>query len=274
METNRKYCANKFALTAGWPKRATVYSIIVLTFMLSACSPSREFLVRPAPQATRLNRIAVFPLENLSGTPEAGDRATAALVSKLYNSNLVNLVEPGEVQQFIIRSRIRVAGELDLDTIREAARQLTADGIIFGSVNEYTFITTDLGQVPTVSIALRLVDADTGEIVWAATHSLQGDFKETVFGIGRVNSVVTLSEIAVDDLIEALGVAMYPEREELYAGKAKPAVKPGLKPAKPPEAPVLPTAPPPTGLEAVEGERERARGAVLKEWESIKGMSQ
>ncbi|MBI5118298.1 hypothetical protein HZA56_17620 [Candidatus Poribacteria bacterium] len=257
-------------------KRAIVCRIIVFALMLSGCSQSRQFLVRPAPAAARLNRIAVFPLENLSGTPDAGDRATASLVSKLYNSNLVNLVEPGEVEQFILRSRIRVAGELDLDTIREASRQLAADGMIFGSVNEYTYITTDLGQLPTVSMALRLVDANTGEIVWAATHSLQGDFKETVFGIGRVNSVVTLSEIVADDLIEALGVAMYPEKKELYAGKAKPtkaAIKPGLEAAKPSEAPVLPTAPVKPEGGDIQAEKERAHGAVLKEWEDIKGVT-
>ncbi|RJP72406.1 MAG: hypothetical protein C4532_06000 [Candidatus Abyssobacteria bacterium SURF_17] len=247
--------------------------VLVLIVLFGACAP-QQFLVRPAPEITRLNRIAVFPLENLSGEPDAGGRVTSILASDLYNSGLVDIVEPGEVQQFIIRSRIRVAGQLDLDTIREASRQLAADGIVFGSINEYTVIATDLGPLPAVSMTLRLVDANTGEIVWAATHSLQGDFKETVFGIGRVNSVGSLSEIVVQDLVLALGAAMYPEQEKIAAATFPRRVTTELTPKLPPEEPVIPLAPTMQELEAVEAEKEKAHSAVLQEWETIKGISQ
>lgn len=246
-----------------------VFSVIVF----AACA-SRQFMVRPAPQVARFNRIAVFPFENLSGEPEAGSRVTAILVSELHNSNLVDVVEPGEVQQFILRSRIRVAAQLDAETIREASRQLNADGIMFGSLNEYTVITTDLGPLPSVSMSLRLVDAHTAEIVWSATHSLQGDFKETVFGIGRVNSRGMLSEIVVGDMVDALGVAMYPEAEKVYAKRPERVVKRELTPKKPIEEPVIPLAPTEEELETIQTEKERAHGAVMQEWETIKGLSQ
>lgn len=247
--------------------------VVVLTLLFCACA-SQQFLVRPSPEITRLNRIAVFPFENLSGEPDAGGRVTSIMASELYNSGLVNLVEPGEVQQFILRSRIRVAGQLDLDTIREASRQLTADGIIFGSVNEYTVITSDLGPLPAVSMTVRLVDANTGEIVWAATHSLQGDFKETVFGIGRVNSLGSLSEIVVKDLILALGTAMYPEEEEIAVAKYPRRVSTELKPRIPIEEPVIPLPASREELEAIEAEKQKAHSAVMQEWEIIKGTSQ
>jgi TolB-like protein len=234
---------------------------------------TREFQVRPAPAVARLNRIAVFPLENLSGEPEAGSRVTSVLVTSLYNSSLVNVVEPGEVQQFIIRNRIRVAAQLDADTIREASRQLNADGIVFGSVNEYTVILTDLGPIPAVSVSLRLVDAHTTDMVWSITHSLQGNFRETVFGIGRIDSLGTLSEIVVADVVDALGVAMYPEQETVVKVSPR-AVRTELAPARPLAEPVIPLAPTPEEMEAVETERQRAHGAVIKEYETIKGLSE
>ncbi len=255
-------------------KKSTLERFVAVGLILVFASCGRtQFSVRPAPEVTRFNRIAVFPLENLSGAPEAGSRVTSILVSELYNSNLVNLVEPGEIQQFIIRSRIRVAAQLDLDTIRAASRELTADGIIFGSVNEYATITTDLGLLPAVSITLRLVDANSGEIVWSATHSLQGDYKEIVFGIGRVNSLGVLSEIVVKDMVQALGAAMYPEGKEGYVARLPLKVKKELVPAKPIEEPVIPLAPTREELESTEAEREKAHGAVLQEWETIKGIS-
>jgi len=254
-------------------KRVITLMVVGLILAVSACS-QKQFLVRPAPEVTRFNRIAVFPFENLSGVPDAGGRVTATLVSELYNSNLVNVVEQGEVQQFIIRSRIRVAGQLDLDTIREASRQLNADAIMFGSVNEYDEVTTDLGPLPAVAITVRLVDAHTGEIVWAMTHSLQGDFKEGLFGIGRVNSPVALSEYVVADTVEALGVAMYPGESQIYEERASKTVKRELKATKPIEEPVIPLAPTKSEIEAIDTEKERARGAVQQEWETIKGLSE
>jgi len=243
---------------------------IGIIFMLAGCGGSREIVVRPAPEVTRMNRIAVFPLQNLSGAPEAGSRVTQVLVSSLYNSNLVNLVDPGEVQQFILRSRIRVAGELSLEGIRDAARQLGADGMLFGSVNEFTTIPTEEGELPAVSITLRVVDASSGEIVWSVTHSLQGDFKEKVFGIGRIESVGILSEVVVAELVEALGVAMYPEGQKYFGDGASPKAKGELIPEGGIDAPVIATAPTKADVENMALEKERAHSAVQQEWETIK----
>jgi TolB-like protein len=242
-----------------------------LAFSFAACG-SHQYLVRSTPQGVTFNRIAVFPFENLSEIPEASGRVTNMLVSQLNSAHIVNLVEPGEVQDFILRSRIRYASQLDLDSIRQASRQLNADGIIFGSVNEYTIITTDLGPLPAVSASLRLINADSGDIVWSQSYSLQGDFKETFFGIGRVNSLAMLSEIIVQNMVDDLRVA----------------ISEAARPPKPIEAtsveaekqgdiqgePVLPPAPNRPDAREAESEREKARSNTQQEWESIKNLSQ
>ncbi|RJP21800.1 MAG: hypothetical protein C4520_09080 [Candidatus Abyssobacteria bacterium SURF_5] len=255
-------------------KQTRISIIVALGILLSlpACG-SRTYVVRPAPEVVSFNRIAVFPFENLSGVPEGGDRMTSILISELHNANLVNVVEPGEVQQFILRSRIRFPSQLDVNSIREASRQLNADGIIFGTVNEYAVITTDLGPLPAVSASVRLVDAGTGEIVWSSTHSLQGDFKETFFGIGRVNSLGTLCEIVVEDLIAELGVAMYPELGRSREGVEWTSAEPKKRRSDKGPEPALPLSPTRTELQTIESEREKAHSDVLQEWQTIKGIS-
>jgi TolB-like protein len=247
-------------------KRTVLAAAIWLSFLLCACG-GRQYVVRSSPQVANFDRIAVFPLENLSGVPEAGDRLTSILVTQLHGSQVVNLVEPGEVQQFILRSRIRVPSQLDLDSIREASRQLNADGIIFGTVNEYNIITTDLGPLPTISLSVRLVNANSGEIAWSATFSLQGDFKETVFGIGRVNSLGELAEIVVDDAIEGLRVAMYPQTgNSIWRAEKKDGAPSILQTGRP-------GAQTPADLEEYESEKEKARTSVQQEWQTIRGLS-
>ncbi len=245
-----------------------------LFLLTAACaSEPKQFLIRPIPAVARLNRVAIFPLENLSKIPEAASSVTNIITSELYNSQLVNVVEPGEVEQFILRLRIRKPTQLDVTSIREASRQLNADAIIFGSVNEYEMTNTDVGMLPAVSITLRLVDASSGEIVWAVTHSLQGDFKERAFGIGRVNTLANLSMFVVRDLIQALGVAMYPDASLISASKpTRRIVKAELIPEKEPEEPAIPLAPTKEEMENKEAERERAHSDVMKEWENIKKL--
>jgi len=248
---------------------ARSFAAVALALIISSCG-SRQYLVRPAPQAADFNRIAVFPFENLSGVPEAGGRVTNMLVAELHNANVVDVVEPGEVQDFILRSRIRFASQLDLDAIREASRQLNADGIIFGSVNEYSVITTDLGPLPAVSVTVRLINAASGDIVWSTTTSLQGDFKETLFGIGRVNSIGTLAEILITDVVEALRVAMYPDA----AGARSVEWAPKKERTRADAEPVLPLAPVPADAKSTDLEKEKARSNVLQEWDTIKKLSQ
>ncbi len=252
--------------------RKRFLAVFFLLSLLTACG-SREYLVRPAPQLAQFNRVAVFPFENLSSDPEAGDRVTNMVVSELHNVNVLNVVEPGEVQQFIIRSRIRFASQLDLDLIREASRQLNADGIMFGCVNEYDVIPTDLGPLPAVSLTVRLVNASNGDIVWASTYSLQGDYKETFFGIGRVNSPSTLAEAVVGDVVEGLKVAMYPglarkkplsNETTLKGGKSRPSTE---------VTPVLPLSPSPVDAKQEDAEEQKAHTDVLREWDTIQKLS-
>ncbi len=257
-------------------KRKIAEALVIgsLLLLIAACaSEPKQFLIRPIPAVTRLNRVAIFPLENLSKIPEAASSVTNMITSELYNSQLVNVVEPGEVEQFILRLRIRKPTQLDVNTIREASRQLNADAIIFGSVNEYDMINTEIGMLPAVSITLRLVDANNGEIVWAVTHSLQGDFKERAFGIGRINTLSNLSMFVVRDLIQALGVAMYPDSSAISASKpSRRIVQAELIPEKKQEEPVIPLAPTKEEVETSDAERERAHSEVMKEWENIKKL--
>jgi curli biogenesis system outer membrane secretion channel CsgG len=64
------------------------------------------------------------------------------------------------------------------------------------------------GQVPQIAVTLRIVDAATGQIVWAGNASRTGKDRETVFGMGRVDSLNTLAEMTAQELARAFAQSL------------------------------------------------------------------
>jgi curli biogenesis system outer membrane secretion channel CsgG len=59
------------------------------------------------------------------------------------------------------------------------------------------------GQIPVIAITLRIIDAATGEIVWAINAARSGSDKETVFGIGKIRSLNTLADDMAKQIAQA-----------------------------------------------------------------------
>lgn len=64
------------------------------------------------------------------------------------------------------------------------------------------------GQIPVVAVSLRILDASTGEIVWASNVARRGNDRETVFGIGRIHSLNNLAEETAAELAKAFAASL------------------------------------------------------------------
>ena len=62
---------------------------------------------------------------------------------------------------------------LDNISARKIGKLLGVDTVIFGSVSEYRY-KMDLSEVPVVGINIRLLDVESGEILWTASKSKAG----------------------------------------------------------------------------------------------------
>jgi len=57
------------------------------------------------------------------------------------------------------------------------------------------------GDVPQVSLSLRLLAVPGGEVLWSGVHNRDGEDRETVFGLGRVESLESLATQTVMELV-------------------------------------------------------------------------
>lgn len=113
--------------------------------------------------------VAVIPFENLSGHPNAGGIVAEFFLAQLYASKRMQIV-PGET---VTR---KLATIKDKDIPPEAlGKLLGARSLVIGRVAEYTY-KRDLGEAPAVGVSIKLVDAQTGRVLWSGARSQTGRF--------------------------------------------------------------------------------------------------
>jgi hypothetical protein len=146
------------------------------------------------------SRVAVLPLVNMTRDVNAPDIVLNALVVELLATNRFVVVDPGVVDEVIQREQIRLTDRIPLETLQKVGAALGVDHVFMGSVNEFDMARQSQDLVPTVSIALRMVACSTGTITWASTHSRRGDDGESIFTLGRVETLEELTSIAAREM--------------------------------------------------------------------------
>lgn len=148
--------------------------------------------------------IAVFPLDNVSGHPDASKKIGNLLLTELVRTGLFRIADIGEAENVLRRLRIRTTAEMDLENLHEIGERLNVETVIVGSVDEYELRQDRSGAVPVVAINARMLDVRTGEILWTISHARDGNDWETVFGFGKIISLNQLAQIVVSEAVEFL----------------------------------------------------------------------
>jgi len=137
----------------------------------------------------------------------ATEKIDELLLVELLRTGSFQVIEPGEVERVLLELRIRRTSELSLEDMTAVSQRLNADALLVGSVLEYgrkESRSIGGGQVPSITIVLRLVDVKNGQVRWASSHSRTGDDAEKVFGIGRIRDHSRLSREIVKEMLESL----------------------------------------------------------------------
>lgn len=120
-----------------------------------------------------VERVAVLPLENLTGDQQAGLRATRMIVTELLASGAVDVVEPGEVRAAMDRN----AGGSNIPTKEQVValgKALGVQAIVTGSVTQSENLRSGTVAIPVVTLDLHMLETESGATVWAATQTEKG----------------------------------------------------------------------------------------------------
>jgi len=190
--------------------RATgAVALLALAALAGGCAATAPRAL-PVPGEPR-ESLVVLPLENLSGRAEFGDRLTRIVWTEIGGSARWDVVEPGEVDAALAEARVRTSLSLTREQVQAIAKRTGARWLMAGTIIECGTVRTPDGEVPTVALALRLIDGATGRVRWTDMRTRSGEDRETVFGWGRVTNLERLAQDTARELVAAIRLPAAPD---------------------------------------------------------------
>lgn len=154
---------------------------------------------RAASAGKAITRVAVFPVENLSGGPAPGDDVKGFLVETLASQGIAVLADDA-LEAFMARHRVRYAAGIDGPTAEALRQEAGVEAVLFASVE-----LSDEGVPPKVALMARLVSiASTPTVIWAADAGTAGDDAPGFFELGVVNDYPTVLSKALSRVGDSL----------------------------------------------------------------------
>jgi len=138
------------------------FLLISFLYFLNGCAEVANYT--PSKAVSKKEVIAVFPFQNNTDTPLAGERVksimTNLLLSKGYKARSVSL-------------KLQEDEYLNESKIIKLSKKLPIKYYIFGSVNEYRY-KSGIEAQPAVAISFKVVDKDNGDVIYGAVGAKSG----------------------------------------------------------------------------------------------------
>ncbi len=117
------------------------------------------------PSDSSVKKVAIMPFRAPSEL--VGSSVSDMFVTEILKAGRYELVERSQMAQVLNESELSLAG-LSAAKAVEVGNMLGADGVIVGTVDEYTTLTIKGRSYPSVGISARLIECATGKVIWSA----------------------------------------------------------------------------------------------------------
>ena len=164
-------------------------AVLCTLFLTQGCAstePESSLYVHPSADWSTYKRIALLPLENLTNERYAAERVREVLNVELNAQGLFEALELGEVNRAVRTQALVNLTELGPEETIALAKDLDVQALMLGSVMEFDERRTGSVSLPDIAVSLRLIDAETGIVIWAVTDARAGAKLSTrLFGVGE-----------------------------------------------------------------------------------------
>ena len=167
--------------------------------LLSACAGSHEGLRTAEPAAPGRARIAVFPVENLSGSVAPSHEIRGFFLARLQAAGF-EVLDDDSLDQVMTRHRVRYTAGVDRELALALKHEAAVEAILIPSLELY-----DETNPPKVAMFSRLVSTgDSPAVLWLDGVGMAGDDSPGLLGLGLVDDPTALLAKAVDTLVGSL----------------------------------------------------------------------
>ena len=164
---------------------------VILFAGLAGCGSRTvsESYIREDVDIAYVQRIAVLPFQNNSGDQYAGTLARNVTITQVLAQGLFDVVDKDLVDTILYDEAIEPGIPLDPLSMKRIGHRLNTQALLLGTVD--TSGTSKLGATtyPETALTLRLVDAESGLILWQASGYYTGEsFGRRLLGINPTDA--------------------------------------------------------------------------------------
>jgi len=182
----------------GFSRKVAAFLLAGL-FFFSGLANAKEMSKESSLSSQGKFSIAIFPVENLSGTMAPLKEIRQVFIERLREQRL-HILEEEALEKFMAKHRIRHVGGIDKEIAKAFKEEAGVEGVLITSLELYSET-----NPPKVALTSRLVSTgDRPSILWIDGIGLAGDDSPGFLGLGLIEDPKALSEKAMKSVTDSL----------------------------------------------------------------------
>ena len=149
-------------------RRLSGFATVLFVAMFAGCTTLTS---TPAVTADAAQGWALLPMNNLSQAPQADSQALTMLETQLRTHGVKQVAVYAPMQTVSLRTLLDPA--MQLDEAMDWARKSGYRYGLTGTINEWSY-RSGADKEPVVGLNMKLVDINTGEVLWQANAARTG----------------------------------------------------------------------------------------------------
>ncbi len=155
--------------------RGFLLGTAALTLALTGCRSTRRTVYFHAnADLGAIHRVAILPFQNVTQDHTAGERVSSVFLTEVLALGVFDVAEPGQVAKLLRSERIETVDTLAPPDFKKLGAALKVDAFFLGSISDFMESRSGSTAIPTVTIQLRLVEAESGVTIWSASQTRSG----------------------------------------------------------------------------------------------------
>jgi len=176
--------------------------------LLAGCATGKEAKKENLAGARERFLIAVFPIENLSGTAVPLKEIRGAVIEGL-RARGIHVLQDDALEKFMAKHRVRYTGGIDTITAKEFKDEINCQGVLITSLELFNET-----NPPKIALTSRLVSTgDNPGILWIDGVGMAGDDSPGILGVGLIGDLKTLQKKALNHLLDSLRQSLSGQKE-------------------------------------------------------------
>lgn len=131
-------------------------------YFLKTKSSANVFVERRPP---KIEKVAVMPFT--AQTELTGSLISDLIVTELMRTGKYKVLERSQINNVLRETELAMSGISSAQAVA-VGKMLGADGVIIGTVSEYSTVARWGRTYPVVGFSVRLIDTSSSQIIWSA----------------------------------------------------------------------------------------------------------